>query len=398
MNSRRPEVADVLRIFGAAYREAHAPSPAQDRVLRLLPLCRTASLGGHRLRCDTCGHEEISYNSCRNRHCPKCRAAARAEWLVARERELLDVPYFHVVFTLPEELAAIALQNKAICYDQLFRASAETLRTIAADARHLGAEIGFLAVLHTWNQKLLHHPHVHCVVPGGGFSAGRERWIACRRDFFLPVRVLSRLFRRLYLQGLEAAQAASELEFHGQLEHLRDAAAWKKTVHEARAKEWVVYAKPPFGGPTQVLKYLARYTHRVAISNARIESVDDRQVRFLWKDRSNDSRCRSMTLAGVEFVRRFLLHVLPKGFVSIRHFGFLANRTRRQAIPLAKRHLQQDPASEVTALLSTPPQLSDPAPARSRCPRCREGQLVVVQELPQLELPRLGLPVFLDTS
>lgn len=392
MNSRRPEVADVLRTFGAAYREAHSPSPAQDRALRLLPLCRTASLGGHKLRCDSCGHQEISYNSCRNRHCPKCRAAARAEWLAARERELLDVPYFHVVFTLPDELAAIALQNKALCYDLLFRAAAETLRTIAADPRHLGAEIGFLAVLHTWSQKLLHHPHVHCVVPGGGFSGGRERWIACRRDFFLPVRVLSRLFRRLYLQGLEAAQSASDLQFHGQLEHLRDAAAWKKTVHEARAKEWVVYAKPPFGGPTQVLKYLARYTHRVAISNARIESVDDRQVRFLWKDRSSDSRYRSMTLAGVEFVRRFLLHVLPKGFVSIRHFGFLANRTRQEAIPLAKRLLQQDSTPRTNALRSVPSRQADPPLVLRRCPRCPEGRLVVVEELSPSH------PALIDTS
>lgn len=249
MSSSRPEVADALELFGSAFREAHSSSPEQDRVLRELPLCRTASLGGHKLECDRCGHQVISYNSCRNRHCPKCRAAARASWLADRERELLDVPYFHVVFTLPKELEPIALQDKRICYGLLFKAAAQTLRTIAADPKHLGAQIGFLSVLHTWSQNLGHHPHVHCVVPGGGISPDAGRWISCRERFFLPVRVLSRLFRRLYLEGLQQARAADELGLHGRLEHLRGPSAWAQLMSQLRGMNWVVYAKPPFGGP-----------------------------------------------------------------------------------------------------------------------------------------------------
>jgi len=379
MNPRRPEVADVLRTFAVAYRETYPSSPEQERVLRQLPLCRTASLGGHKLRCDSCGHEEISYNSCRDRHCPKCRAAARAEWLAARERELLDVPYFHVVFTLPDELAAIALQNKRLCYGLLFHAASQTLLTIAADPKHLGADIGFLAVLHTWSQTLLHHPHVHCVVPGGGISSDRQRWIACRGDFFLPVRVLSRLFRRLYLQGLEAAFGRGDVELHGQLEGLRDPATWNRAISDLRRKEWVVYAKPPFGGPTQVLKYLARYTHRVAISNQRIVSIDDQRVEFRWKDRSTQQE-RTMTISGVEFVRRFLLHVLPRGFVRIRHYGFLANRVRDERIELARRLLHQEHQLRDASSAHSGPSPS-PTPS-NRCPSCGTGSLVVVADLP----------------
>ena len=391
MTSRRPEVADVLRNFATAYSEAYHASSCQARVLSQLPLCRTASLGGHKLRCDSCGHEQISYNSCRNRHCPRCQAAARAEWLADRERELLDVPDFHVVFTLPDELAAIALQNKRLCYGLLFRAAARTLRTIAADPKHLGAQIGFLAVLHTWSQNLLHHPHVHCVVPGGGISPDRERWIACRANFFLPVRVLSRLFRRLYVQGLQDAFAKGDVELHGRLEELRQASAWTRTLAQVRRKEWVVYAKPPFGGPVQVLKYLARYTHRVAISNRRIVAVDDERVSFRWKDRSSDSGSRTMTLAGVEFVRRFLLHVLPKGFVRIRHFGFLANRSRKEKIPLARRLIGQQESHSQPPPSSTHSPVDSPA-SPNRCPNCQVGRLVVVQEL----LP--GHPMLFDTS
>lgn len=381
MNPRRPEVADVLRTFAAAYREAYPPFPEQERVLRRLPLCRTASLGGHKLRCDSCGHEEISYNSCRDRHCPKCRAAARAEWLAARERELLDVPYFHVVFTLPEELAAIALQNKRLCYGLLFHAAAQTLLTIAADPRHLGADIGFLAVLHTWSQTLLHHPHVHCVVPGGGISSDHQRWIACREAFFLPVRVLSRLFRRLYLHGLEVAYRRGEIELHGQLQGLRDLTTWTRALSEVRRKEWVVYAKPPFGGPTQVLKYLARYTHRVAISNQRILAIDDQQVEFRWNDRSAQPQQRTMAISGVEFVRRFLLHVLPKGFVRIRHYGFLANRVRDERIDLARCLLhRQTQLQDAPRYPRTGP---SPSPTSfDRCPCCRTGRLLVVGEIP----------------
>jgi hypothetical protein len=393
MSSRRPEVADVLRTFGAAYREAYRTSPDQLRVLSQLPLCRTASLGGHKLRCDTCGHEQISYNSCRNRHCPKCQAAARAEWLAERERDLLEVPYFHVVFTLPEELAAVALQNKRFCYGLLFRAAAKTLRTIAADPRHLGAEIGFLAVLHTWSQNLRHHPHVHCVVPGGGISPDGHRWIPCRENFFLPVRVLSRLFRRVYADELGAAHLRGDLELHGKLAELRDAAPWRRFLSDVRRKEWVVYAKPPFGGPTQVLKYLARYTHRVAISNRRIVSVDDQHVSFRWKDRSHGSRIRVMTLPGIEFLRRFLLHVLPKGFVRIRHFGFLANRSRKTKIPLARQLLRQhqpDPSSDPSTV-GTQSHVDAPPPPHA-CPICKHGCMLVILQLPP------GHPALFDSS
>lgn len=386
MISRRPELADALRIFAADYRETYPTSFAQERVLRELPLCRTASLGGHKLRCDSCGHEVISYNSCRNRHCPKCRAAARAEWLDARERELLDVPYFHVVFTLPDELAAIALQNKRVCYGLLFRAAADTLRIIAADPKHLGAQIGFLAVLHTWTQTLLHHPHVHCVVPGGGISPDGQSWVPCRENFFLPVRVLSRLFRRLYLQRIQKAFDNDELELHGKLETLRESATWSRTISDLRSKEWVVYAKPPFGGPTQVLKYLARYTHRVAISNSRIVAIDDERVRFQWKDRSSGAGTKVMDLAGIEFVRRFLLHVLPKGFVRIRHFGFLANRVRSDKIALVRRLLAERQQTRPPRPSPNPPIPPD------RCPACGTGRLVVVEEFSP------GHPALFDTS
>jgi len=393
MSPRRPEVADVLKTFASAFCQAYSVSAEQERVLTHLPLCRTASLGGHRLECDKCGHQEISYNSCRNRHCPKCRAGARAEWLQARQTELLDVPYFHVVFTLPEELAAIVLQNKSACYGLLFRAAAETLRTIAADPKHLGAQIGFFAVLHTWNQTLLHHPHVHCVVPGGGISADKTRWTSCRQGFFLPVRVLSRLFRRLYLQGLEDARQEGDLGFHGKLKGLRDATVWARTIAAMRAKEWVVYAKPPFGGPTQVLKYLARYTHRVAISNQRIIDLDDRCVRFRWKDRSGSATAtKVMKLSGVEFTRRFLLHVLPRSFVSIRHFGFLANRGRTANITLARQLIAaQQPKPQATDP-ETPNAPTTPALHANACPRCETGQLTVIEEIP----PKL--PAICDTS
>jgi len=381
-------VADVLRTFGAAYREDYPVSLDQLRVLSQLPLCRTASLGGHKLECDNCGHQQISYNSCRNRHCPKCQAAARAEWLGAREQELLDVPYFHVVFTLPDELAAIALQNQRVCYGLLFQAAAETLRTIAADPKHLGAQVGFLAVLHTWTQTLRHHPHVHCVVPGGGISPDQDRWISCSENFFLPVRVLSRLFRRLYLKKLQKARDGGDIELHGRLEDLRRSSAWNETVAQLRRKEWVVYAKPPFGGPTQVLKYLARYTHRVAISNQRLVAVDDQGVSFRWKDRSATPGTKTMHLAGLEFVRRFLLHVLPKGFVRIRHFGFLANRIRADKLDLARRLIAREPQKR---LVSNNGKAQPPTPT-DRCPRCSTGRLVVVEEL----LP--GHPDLLDTS
>ena len=384
MSDRRPEVADVLASFAAPTRERFPLAAEQEQVLRQLPLCRSAALGGHKLECDACGHQEISYNSCRNRHCPKCQAAARAEWLAEREAELLDVSYFHVVFTLPDEFAQVALQNKRLCYGLLFRAAARTLRTIAADPAHLGAEIGFLAVLHTWSQNLLHHPHVHCVVPGGGISSDGKQWIACRKGFLLPVRVLSRLFRRLYLEGLGKAFKDGELQLHGRLESLRDRKRWADIIARLRSKEWVVYSKPPFGGPLQVLKYLARYTHRVAISNARLLATEQGRVRFLWKDRAAGGGTRTMSLDGVEFVRRFLMHVLPKGFVRIRHYGFLANRARKRKLPLARSLISAQLAPSTSPQDPTPP-AADAQPLLAepeRCPLCERGNMRPVGAVP----------------
>jgi hypothetical protein len=305
--------------------------------------CRTPRLGGHVDACDGCGRTRISYNSCRNRHCPKCQGAARKEWVDARIADLLPVPYFHVVFTLPPAVAEIAFQNKAVVYALLMRISAETLQTIAANSKWLGAEIGVTAVLHTWGQAMTHHPHVHCVVPGGGLSPDRSRWVACRPGFFLPVRVLSRLFRRLFLTALAGAFAKGELHFVNALAHLNDDDAFTRHLARARSVEWVVYSKPPFGGPDQVLAYLGRYTHRVAIANSRIVDADGDHVAFRWKDYRGNGRDRQkiMRLHPHEFIRRFLLHVLPDGFHRMRHFGFLANSHRRNRIGLCRKLLGQ---------------------------------------------------------
>jgi hypothetical protein len=303
------EVADIFRQIGPAYREQHADalSRGQRRAMRDIERCRTAALGGHVEQCDACGHQRISFNSCRSRHCPKCQSLVRAQWLEDRQAELLPVEYFHVVFTMPQEIAAIAYQNKAVLYDILFHATAETLRTIAADPKHLGAKIGCIAILHTWGQNLLHHPHLHCVVPGGGVSPDGKRWISCRPGFFLPVRVLSRLFRRLFLAQLQQAFDDDELQFFNSLAALQDRAAFAKYLAPARQTGWVVYAKAPFGGPQQVLQYLGRYTHRVAISNNRLIDFADGQVTFAWKDYRHESRNKLMRLDAPEFVRRFLL-------------------------------------------------------------------------------------------
>ena len=326
------EVADVFRRHGAAWRAANEGhlNLAQRRVMTAIEICRTAALGGHVERCEDCEHTRIAYNSCRNRHCPKCQWAAAERWLAARESELLPVPYFHVVFTLPAQIAAIAYQNKAKVYGLLFSAAAETLTTIAADPKHLGAQIGLTAVLHTWGQNLHHHPHVHCIVPGGGISADSERWVACKSAFFLPVRVLSRLFRRLFLERLAAAFDAGELKFFSDLVHLSDKQAFTAYLAPLRSREWVVYAKRPFAGPSQVLAYLARYTHRVAIGNSRLLELTEGHVSFRWKDyRQNGSeKNKVMKLAAGEFMRRFLLHVLPDGFHRIRHYGLFANGHR----------------------------------------------------------------------
>jgi hypothetical protein len=324
------EVADIVRAHGEEFRQAHATtlSSGQKRVLRAIETCRTAALGGHLERCDRCGHERNAYNSCANRHCPKCQSLARAKWLAKRQAELLPCEYFHVVFTLPESLAALALQNKQQMYGLLFQATAETLQDIAADPKHLGAQIGFFCILHTWGQTLTAHPHLHCVVPGGGLSLDGSHWVACRPGFFLPVRVLSRRFRTLYLRYLEQAYATGKLQFHGDLQPLSEPRAFARYLAPLRLAEWVVYSKPPFGGPERVLNYLGRYTHRVAISNDRLQELKDGKVTFTYKDYKHENRQKMMTLMADEFLRRFLLHVLPNGFQRIRHYGLLGNRHR----------------------------------------------------------------------
>ena len=343
MSRPKLEVADIFRCHGAAWRAANKAhlSLAQRRVMTAIEVCRTAALGGHVERCEDCDHTTIAYNSCRNRHCPKCQWPAAQAWMAAREAELMPVPHFHVVFTLPAALGAIAYQNKAKVYGLLFTAAAETLTTIAADPKHLGADIGVTAVLHTWGQNLQHHPHVHCSVPGGGISPDGERWIACKDGFFLPVRVLSRLFRRLFLEGLEAMYAAGELQFFTDLSALNRASALRAYLAPLRKTEWVVYAKKPFAGPNQVLAYLARYTHRVAIANSRLLDLDETHVRLRWKDyRENGHRkYKVMRLDVGEFIRRFLLHVLPSGFHRIRHYGLFANGHRTAKLELCRRLL-----------------------------------------------------------
>jgi hypothetical protein len=380
------DVADVFRRYGVAYRDAHGLTGGQRRVMRAIEACRTAALGGHLERCDACGHERPAYDSCRNRHCPKCQALAKAAWLEARRAELLDTAeYFHVVFTVPDEIAAIVAQNKAVGYGILFRATAETLRTIAADPQHLGAALGFLAVLHSWGQTLLHHPHVHCVVPGGGLAPDGLRWIRCRPGFFLPVRVLSRLFRRLFLEQLQAAFARGRLHFAGTLEVLQGPAAFARYLAPLWQREWVVYAKPPFGGPAQVLEYLGRYTHRVAISNNRLLAIEAGQVRFRWKDYRHHDRQKTMTLEADEFIRRFLLHVLPTGFHRIRHYGFLGARVRREKLARCRQALAMPPG---------PPALTRRRDYRDvyealtgvslrLCPVCQHGQMRRVATLPR---------------
>jgi len=324
------EVADIFHRHGADYRRDHAGhlGRVERRVMAAVEACRTAALGGHAEHCADCGLVRQAYNSCRNRHCPKCQGLARAQWLAERQAELLPVPYFHVVFTVPAPIAEIAFQNKAAVYAILFKAASEALRVAAADPRHLGAEIGVVAVLHTWGQNLHHHPHIHCVVPGGGLALDDQRWVACRPGFFLPVRVLSRLFRRLFLEHLQDAFEAGGLRFFGKLAGLADPFAFSAHLAGLKRIEWVVYAKPPFGGPEQVLAYLGRYTHRVAIANSRLVSLDRGQVGFRWKDYRHHDKPKLMTLTADEFIRRFLLHVLPDGFHRIRHYGLFANGHR----------------------------------------------------------------------
>jgi hypothetical protein len=341
------EVADVFRSLGPAWRQSAHLNLGQLKVMSAIEQCRSAALGGHVLRCQGCAKIEIAYNSCRNRHCPRCQATAARRWLEAREADLLPVEYYHVVFTLPAAISAIAYYNKAVIYGLLFDIAAETLRTIAADPKHLGAQIGATLVLHTWGSALTHHPHVHGIVPGGGLAPDRSRWVACKPGFFLPVRVLSRLFRRRFLEGLEAIHRRGQLRFFGEYAELNDMAAFAGWLAPMRTCEWVVYAKRPFAGPKAVLAYLSRYTHRVAISNQRLVALDEHGVTFRWKDYRVDGRTRNktMTLQADEFVRRFLLHVLPGGFHRIRHYGLLANPSRRENLATTRELLDVVPNS-----------------------------------------------------
>jgi predicted Zn-ribbon and HTH transcriptional regulator len=378
MPRERLEVADIFRAQGAVWRKANAGhlSLGQIKVMSAIEACRTAALGGHVAACQDCGHRVIAYNSCRNRHCPKCQGAAAKEWLAARQRELLPVPYFHVVFTLPAQIADIAYQNKAVVYAILFKAAARTLITIAADPRHLGARIGLTAVLHTWGSAMTHHPHVHCIVPGGGISPHGKEWVSCRPGFFLPVRVLSRLYRRLFLEKLTAAHQTGRLQFFNNLASLQDPAAFAAHLARSRKTEWVVYAKAPFAGPEAVLAYLSRYTHRIAISNSRLICLDDRGVTFTWKDYRSKGRerYRTMTLETPEFMRRFLIHVLPRRFHRIRHYGLFANGGRARNLARARELLdvpapQDEPGTETDDPVETLTQT---------CPSCA-GPMIVIE-------------------
>jgi hypothetical protein len=405
MSGAALEVADIFRDHGPAWRRANAGHVSLDqlKVMSAIERCRTAALGGHVARCEDCAHTVIAYNSCRNRHCPKCQGAAAREWLTAREAELLPVPYYHVVFTLPAAIADIAHQNKAAVYDLLFKAAAETVLKIAADPKHLGARPGITAVLHSWGSALTHHPHIHMIVPGGGISPDGTRWVSCRPNFFLPVRVLSRLFRRLFLQMLDTAYQTGHLQFFGEQRALIEPRQFARYLAPLRKAEWVVYSKSPFGGPEAVLSYLARYTHRVAISNRRLIAADATAVTFKWKDYriEGPERYKLMKLATHEFIRRFLLHVLPCGFHRIRHYGLLANGNRAANIARARELLAAPPVvveTEATEAAAADEPRILPRP----CPCCG-GRMIIVETFargcePQHRSTPAQLIIRIDTS
>ena len=401
MDRPKLEVADIFRRYGEAYRQQHdgSLSIAQRRVMTAIEVCRTAALGGHLERCDCCNYERPCYDSCGDRHCPKCQSLARAAWVEKRVAEVLPTHYFHVVFSVPEQIASIAYQNKKVVYGILFRATAETLSTIAADPKHLGAEIGFFAVLHSWGQNLLFHPHLHCVVAGGGISLDGTRWISCRPRFFLPVRVLSRLFRRLFLQYLEEAFDSGKLRFFSSLATLQDPQAFNRHLEPVRNLKWVVYAKPPFAGPQQVVNYVGRYTHRVAISNHRIVDIEGGEVKFTWRDYRHNNQEKTMNLSADQFIGRFLLHVLPNGFHRIRYYGFLANPHRQEKLELCCQLLGMAPPTESSSDPATPEDYRDryerlTGRSLRECPVCHRGQMIPVTNLPGVS----SSPAIKDTS
>ena len=369
------EVADIVRAQGNRFVENHSRwiHWTHRKVLQAIAACRTAILGGHRDQCSRCGYRAISYNSCRNRHCPKCQNGARDKWVAARQNELLAAAYVHVVFTLPQQLSQLMLQNKKVLYHLLFRTSAETLLQVARDPKHLGAEIGFLSVLHTWGQNLLHHPHIHCVIPAGGLKYDHSQWVHPKYQFFLPVGVLSKVFRGKFVAGLKRAFQQGRLTFAGTLKPLEHEQAFRSFLRTLFRQNWVVYAKPPFGGPQHVIGYLARYTHRVAISNHRLVAFRDDRVTFRWKDYAHGNKKKRMTLSSQEFLRRFLLHVLPRGFVRIRFFGFLANRCRATLLPQCRLLLLNNPKPHITAVSNS----SAIQSAIFRCPICASPMIIV---------------------
>ena len=393
------DVADVFRAHGPAWRRAHAGhiSLGKLKVMSAIEACLTAELGGHVERCQDCSHVQIAYNSCRNRHCPKCQGAAANAWLEARQAELLPVAYYHVVFTVPGEVAEVAYQNKAVVYDILFKAASETLLTIAGDPKHLGARLGVTAVLHTWGSAMTHHPHLHCIVPGGGLSPDGQSWVSCQPRFFLPVRVLSRLFRRLFLDRLAQVHAEGRLAFFGDLAALADRTAFTARLAPLRRREWVVYAKRPFAGPEAVLAYLARYTHRVAIASSRLVSLDERGVTFRWKDYRADGQARRklMTLSAEEFIRRFLIHVLPGGFHRIRHYGLLANAARAANLAKLRALLQSEPSTKAQMDAET-----DAAAPPRACPCCG-GRMLLIETFERGAAPQsppIRPAIRIDTS
>lgn len=413
MNRPDYEIADVIRAFGDAFlmQYGHVVSSTQRRALRDIVRCRTAALGGHVEACDECGLVRIAYNSCRNRNCPKCQAAARAEWLDRQAADLLPVEYFHLVFTLPNMIGPVALQNPKRIYSALFCAAANSLSELASDPKHLGAEVGFLAVLHTWGQTLTLHPHIHCVVPGGGLSFDGERWVSCRPGFFLPVRPLSRLFRGKFLALLRQLHQQQGLVLKGIQTELANPLRFARWIDELQESEWVVYAKRPFGGPEQVLKYLARYTHRVAISNHRLAGIAERTVSFHWKDYADENKQKVMTLDGVEFIRRFLQHVMPSGFMRIRHFGLLANRHRTEKLTQCRLVLEAEsekcePLQQAVKVAKE--EAADPTFAgavdvdtavKRYCAACGKGRMIVIEVLPAPHSSVRCVPIAIgDTS
>ena len=398
MSRQTLEVADIFRARGQIWRQAHAGhiSLGQLKVMSAIEVCRSAALGGHVLRCSACEHQQIAYNSCRNRHCPRCQGSAAHRWLEARQADLLPVEYYHLVFTLPAQIRALAYSNQSVIYAILFKAVAETVQTIAADPKHLGARVGLTLVLHTWSSTMIHHPHVHGIVPGGGLSLDGKRWVHCRPGFFLPIQVLSCLFRRLFLERLKHAYQAGELKFFGECQSLADSKSFLDWIKPLRKINWVAYAKPPFAGPEQVLAYLSRYTHRVAISNSRLLKFDEQGVTFKWKDYRAEPRFRNkiMTLKTDEFIRRFLIHVLPSGFHRIRHYGLLANSGRRDNLKRARELLidktDDEDAIENGAIENTKSQqdeISELAQATYICPDCG-SPMVIIERFERGQLPR----------